>query len=151
MSRYYWEVARHRKNRTGTTIDHSTYVSLARFRYRLRLFQRFSENAARGAGLTPSQHQLMLAVKGWWGTEPPTVGDVAELLQLKHHSTVELAKRTEARGMIHVVVDPHDGRRRYLSLTEAGEDKLHDLSVLHREEIRRFRSELNQVLNSLDD
>lgn len=130
-------------------VDDLTYQALARFRYKLRLFHRFSEDAARAAGLTPTQHQLMLAIKGWWGPQPPTIGDLAELLQLKHHSTVELAKRTEVTGMIESQPDPSDRRRRQLTLTNAGQRKLHHLSVLHRHEIRRFRSELNEVLGSL--
>ncbi|MEL7155715.1 MAG: MarR family winged helix-turn-helix transcriptional regulator [Actinomycetota bacterium] len=109
-----------------SVVDDTTYQALARFRYQLRLFHRFSEDAARAAGLTPSQHQLMLAIKGWWGPRPPTIGDLAELLQLKHHSTVELAKRTEATGMVESEPDPSDRRRRQLSLTAAGERKLYD-------------------------
>lgn len=144
------EAGRMEHEAPADVMDDTTYQSLARFRYQLRLFQRFSEDAARAAGLTPSQHQLMLAIKGWWGPRPPTIGDLAELLQLKNHSTVELAKRTESTGMVRSRPDPSDRRRRQLTLTTAGERKLHDLSVLHRDEIRRFRSALNDVLGSLD-
>lgn len=159
MTRYYLIVAEAGK-RTARSVEQveqveqvevSVYQSLARFRYQLRLFDRFSENAARAAGLTPSQHQLLLAIKGWWGDDLPTITDVAELLQLKHHSTVELAKRTQARGMIRIVTDPGDGRRRQLILTTAGERTLQDLAILHRDEIRRFRRQLNDILTSLDD
>jgi DNA-binding MarR family transcriptional regulator len=131
-------------------ISDADYQALARFRHALRIFQRFSEDAARAAGLTPAQHQLLLAVKGWIGDDPPTIGEVAERLQLKHHSAVELVQRAAAAGLIETAPDVHDGRRQRLSVTEAGEQKLESLSVLHRDELRRFRLDMNDVLRELD-
>src|SRR5689334_2883021 len=76
------------------------YRALAEFRYRVRCFLRFSEAAARSAGLAPQQHQLLLAVRGTRGNDAPTIGALAERLQLRHHSTVELVDRMEARGLV---------------------------------------------------
>ena len=59
------------------------------------MFQRFSEDAARSAGVTPAQHQLVLAIKGWPRPDPPAVSDIADRLQLRNHSTVELVRRAE--------------------------------------------------------
>ena len=131
-------------------LSRPTTEALARFRHALRVFQRFSEDAARRAGLTPAQHQLLLAVKGWAGDEPPTIGDVADVLQLKHHSAVELVQRAAAAGLVETAADPADGRRQLLALTDAGEAKLASLSLLHRDELRRFRPEMNDVLRELD-
>jgi DNA-binding MarR family transcriptional regulator len=115
------------------------YQSLARFRRALRVFLHFSETAAREAGLTPAQHQLMLAVKGWEGARPPSIGDLAATLLLRHHSTVELVSRGEEAGMVVRRPDALDGRRQRVHLTARGEEKLARLSALHREELRRFR------------
>ena len=126
------------------------YQALARFRHALRVFLRFSEDAARAAGPTPAHHQLLLAVKGWDGDRPPTVADLAEVLQLRHHSTVELIQRATAAGLVRSEVDPDDHRRQRTGLTDRGEELLRSLSLQHRDELRRFRSEMNDVLNELD-
>jgi DNA-binding MarR family transcriptional regulator len=126
------------------------YRALARFRHALRIFQRFSEDAARAAGITPAQHQLLLAIKGWDGDGAPTIGDVADWLQLKHHSTVELCQRAAAAGLVETSHDRSDARRHLLELTNAGDAKLAALSLLHRDELRRFRTEMQDVLRELD-
>lgn len=126
------------------------YRSLAQFRHALRVFQRFSEEAARAEGLTPSQHQLLLAVRGWDGGGPPSTSDLADALQLKLHSVVELAQRAEAAGLVERSVDPVDGRRQLVALTPLGSEKLASLSLLHRDELRRFRAEMVDVLRELD-
>lgn len=124
------------------------YRVLARFRYALRVFLKFSENAARAAGLTPNQHQLLLAVKGH-PNDAPTIGEVAEWLQLQHHSTVELVDRAVEAGYVERHVDPSDRRRQRLELTKSGERTLEGLSAAHREELRRFRDEMAEVLREL--
>lgn len=126
------------------------YVALARFRRALRVFQRFSENAARAAGVTPAQHQLMLAVKGFDGTGPPSVSELADALQLRTHSTVELVGRAQAAELLETAMDPADHRRQLVTVTPRGEELLSSLSALHRDELRRFRSEMNEVLRELD-
>lgn len=135
-------------SRPLTTRD---YRTLATFRRALRVFLRFSEEAARGAGLTPAQHQLLLAIRGHDGDRPPSIGELADALQQRHHSTVELADRAEAAGLVRRQVDPTDARRQLIELTDRGEDMLASLSVLHRDELRRFREEMLDVLNELDE
>ncbi len=125
------------------------YEALARFRHGLRVFLSFSEAAARAAGLPPAQHQLLLAIRGWTGDGDPTIGDVAEMLVLRHHSVVELVQRAAAAGLITSTPDPADGRRQRLHLTTDGATKLADLSALHRDELRRFRTELSPILHEL--
>ncbi len=126
------------------------YRALARFRHALRPFERFSEQAARDAEVTPAQHQLLLAVKGHPGGSPP-LADIAEMLQLRLHSAGELVDRAGARGLIVRPVGPADHRRVLLELTDGGDAKLASLSVLHRDELRRFRGEMNDLLRELDD
>src|ERR1017187_10959937 len=78
----------------------SEYETLAAFRYALRQFMRFSEAAAREAGITAQQHQALLAVKGFPGRDRVTVGELAERLQLRHHSTVGLVDRLVAGEVV---------------------------------------------------
>ena len=126
------------------------YQALARFRHALRVFQRFSEDAARGAGITPGHHQLMLAIRGHAGGAP-IIGDLAEVLQLKHHSVVGLIDRAEAAGLVERENDPDDHRRQRVTLTAEGVDVLERLSTTHRDELRRFRAEMVDVLSELAD
>jgi DNA-binding MarR family transcriptional regulator len=130
-------------------LSDSEYRALATFRHALRVFLRFSEEAARTEGLTPAQHQLLLAVRGWWGPGPPAVAEVADALQLRPHSALELARRAEQAGLVELAPDPEDARRQVLHLTARGEDSLAHLSALHRDELRRFRTEMNAVLDEL--
>jgi DNA-binding MarR family transcriptional regulator len=124
------------------------YRTLARFRFALRVFLRFSEDAARAAGLTPNQHQLLLAVRGH-PDAPPAITDLAEWLQLRHNSTVELVDRAVDAGLLDRQLDEHDRRRQRLALTAKGEAVLQSLSKSHREELRRFREEMSEVLQEL--
>lgn len=124
------------------------YRALTRFRHALRSFLHFSEEAARQAGLTPAQHQLLLTIKGN-EAGPPTIGEAAEWLKLRHHSAVELVDRAAAAGLVERVADSSDARIQRLFLTPLGEDMLAGLSALHREELRRFRDEMLEHLVSL--
>jgi len=125
------------------------YVALARFRQSLRVFQAFSEGAARRVGVAPAQHQLLLAIRGHQGADAPVVGDLAEALQLRHHSTVELVDRATTAGLVERHADPTDHRRQRVVLTDAGRRVLEDLSIEHRAELRRFRSGLTEILEEL--
>jgi DNA-binding MarR family transcriptional regulator len=122
-------------------VTDAEYQSLAKFRRALRSFLHFSEQAAKDAGLTPSQHQLLLAIRGADTGRAPTIGEVADWMKLRHHSTVELIDRAEAAGLVKRIQDAEDQRRQRLVLTREGESKLAALSALHREELRRFREE----------
>jgi DNA-binding MarR family transcriptional regulator len=125
------------------------YQALARFRYALRKFLRFSEEAARAAGITPLQHQLLLAVRGF-PSGLPSITDLAEQLQQRHHSVVELVDRAEAAGLVRRSTDRSDGRRHVVDLTETGNAALAGLYAANRAELRRFRREMSDLLRELD-
>ncbi len=127
------------------------YQALANFRHALRRFLRFSEEAARAEGLAPNQHQLLLAIRGWLRDTPPSITDMAEALQLRHHSTVELVQRAETAGLVRHRRDEEDKRRQLIELTAEGHRKLATLSVLHRDELRRFRNQLADLLQAIDE
>ncbi|WGS21188.1 MULTISPECIES: MarR family transcriptional regulator [unclassified Bradyrhizobium] len=146
--------SKHRQAPAGTTTRSAAagavdYEALARFRYRLRSFLAFSENAARKAGLTPQQHQALLGIKGFVHPGPATVGDIARFLLIRHHSAVELMNRMAKLGLISRVSDPTDARRVQLKLTKKGEQKLQALSKRNVEELRRAASPaLHRLLKS---
>lgn len=137
--------------RVGQPLSDGDYAALATFRYALRVFLAFSDQAAREAGLTPHQHQVLLAVRGFRNGHPPSIGDLAESLQIRHHSAVELVDRVQEQGLVQRVADPTDGRRQLVALTDTGQAKLEELSVLHRHELSRFRGELAAVLRILPE
>jgi DNA-binding MarR family transcriptional regulator len=112
------------------------YESLAELRYQIRCFLHFSEQAARAACLEPHQHQLMLALKGLPQGVRPRVRELAERLQIQHHSTVELVNRLAARGYVNRHRGVEDHREVLLSLTPKGERVLKELSLHHRAELR---------------
>src|SRR5262245_8517500 len=133
-----------------TGLSERDYRALARFRHALRVFLHFSEQAARHAGLAPNQHQLLLAIRGWDGADTgPTIGDIAAQLQLQHHSVVELVNRAVLAGLVVRQPDPDDRRRQRLVLTDHGARKIAALSAAHRDELRRFREEMTNVLDEL--
>src|ERR1700756_363795 len=114
----------------------SDYQSLAELRYQIRRFLHFSEQAARKAGLEPRQHQLMLALKGLPKSVRPRVRELAERLQIEHHSTVELVNRLSTRGLIRRHPAGEDRREVLLTLTPKGEKMLGELSLHHKAELR---------------
>ncbi len=129
--------------------DHD-YESSLRFRYALRQFLAFSEREAQAVGLTPQQHQLLLAVRGH-PSAAPSMTEVAEVLLVKVHSVVELVDRAEQAGLVTRSPDPSDARRQCLSLTPRGEVLLAQLTAVHLDELRRFRAELVEALDDLAD
>ncbi len=118
------------------------YEDLLTLRTGLRRFLRWSEQQAEGVGLTPAQHQLLLAIRGHTDRHGPTVGEVADYLLLRHHSTVGLVDRADAAGLVKRVRDPKDHRVVRLQLTEAGTKRLEALSELHLEELGRLSQKL---------
>lgn len=118
-----------------------TVRDLAQFRYRLRLFLRFSEQAARSAGVTPQQHQLMLGVAGFTGHGWATISELAECLQERHNAVVALVTRAVAAGLVHKRKDGADRRVVRVELTAHGRQILAGLTRLHRRELARFRRE----------
>src|SRR5580704_5526749 len=111
------------------------YESLAEVRHQIRRFLRFSEGVARTAGLEPHQHQLMLALKGLPQAVRPRVRELAERLQIEHHSTVELVNRLAAGGYVNRQRGDRDHREVLLSLTPKGEKVLRELSLHHHAEL----------------
>jgi DNA-binding MarR family transcriptional regulator len=130
-----------------TSIRDEDYRRLLGFRTALRRFLRWSEGEARAAGLTPAQHQLLLAVKGHPDPAGPTIGEVADYLVVRHHSVVELVDRAAGAGLIRRARDETDHRAVRVLLTPQGERAIEKLSRLHLEEIRR----LAPLLSSLED
>lgn len=128
----------------------SDYQALAEFRYQIRRFVHFSEEAARAAGIEPQHHQLMLAVKGRSeGNEPPRIGRLAERLQIQHHSAVELVDRLARKGLITRTRGEQDRREVYVQLTARGERILNELTLHTRAELRSAAPALVATLRKL--
>ena len=134
---------------SDSEITHQEYQALAEFRYQLRRFLRFSEQAAREVGLEPQQHQLLLTIKGLPADRTASVGELAERLQIQHHSTVELINRMVERRLLERNRDENDQRRVLVSLTAYGDEVLRKLSLLHRMELRTTGPALVQALYAL--
>ena len=122
------------------------FEHLLAFRSSLRQFERWSDAQARAAGLTHVQHQLLVAVKGHPGPEPPTVRELAEYLLLRHHSTVELVDRAEAAGIVRRVPDARDGRLVRVRLTPRGERVLNELTPAHLVELHALAAVLDELV-----
>ena len=122
------------------------YQALAGFRYEIRRFLNFSENAARAAGIEPQQHQALLALKGLPPALPATVGALAERLQIRHHSAVELSRRLEAKGLLQRIRSRADAREVLLRVSARGERLLERLSLSHRDELRTAGPRLIEAL-----
>lgn len=123
-------------------LDDADYERLLAFRDGLRRFLHWSEQQARAAGLSPAQHQLLLAIRGDRTPGGPTIGDVAAHLLLKHHSTVELVDRAVAADLVERRVDAHDQRIVRLALTRLGARRLRDLATQHLAELDRLSPRL---------
>ena len=130
-------------------LSKSEYELLAAFRYALRQFFRFSEDAARGMGLEPQQHQALLAVLGFPGRDRVTLGELAEQLQVRPHSAVGLVNRLEAQELVTRQAGPEDKRQVYVALTPHGREILETLSAAHRDELRRMGPQLADLLKHL--
>jgi DNA-binding MarR family transcriptional regulator len=114
------------------------YEELLGFRTALRRFSRWSEDQARAVGLTPAQHQLLLAIKGHPSATAPTIGELSDYLVSKHHSVVELIDRAVDAGLVERRRDEADQRIVHLILTPLGEERIEELSRLHLEELRNL-------------
>lgn len=125
------------------------YKAMAEFRYQIRRFLRFSEHAARESGLEPQQYQLMLAIKGTDNGERPRIGDIAERLQIQHHSTVELVDRLGKRNLVRRRRSENDRREVFLELTPKGHRLLQELALHHRSEIREMGPALVSALKKV--
>lgn len=110
------------------------FIALSKLRYELRKFLAFSEAAAAANGLTPQQHQVLLAIKGS-PDDVLTVGEIADRMLLRHHSAGELVSRLERMGLVSREHDPRDRRRINIRVTELTEAKLRLLSGAHLDEL----------------
>ena len=131
------------------------YELLADFRYALRRFAAFSENAAAGLDLMPQQHQALLAIKGTRKSTPSRrglyVGEIAERLLIRPHTAAELVGRLARLDLVSREADPEDGRRVEVVLTARAERMLEDLSASHLEELRAMRPLLTRLLTRIGD
>lgn len=127
-------------------VSKADYERLAAFRYALRRFLRFSEEMAAAQGLTPQQHQVLLAVQGMPGAEQATIGELAERLQLRHHSVVGLVDRLEKEKLLRREASPDDGRSVVVRLTAAGLRRLATISAANRGELSRVGPDLQAAL-----
>jgi DNA-binding MarR family transcriptional regulator len=123
------------------------FQRLLAFRDGLRRFLRWSEDQARAVGLTGAQHQLLLAVRGHGG--PPSIGEVAQHLLLRHHSVVELVDRAAAAGLVERIHDVDDQRVVRIRLSDTGARKVEALAGAHLEELSRLRSRFTGLWDDL--
>ena len=126
------------------------YRALAEFRFQIRKFLHFSETAVLAAGIEPQQHQLLLVVKAFTGSrDGPTIGYIAERLQVRHHSAVELITRMEARGLLCRQAAERDRRQVIVALTDRGEFLLDSLSTVHLQEVQQIGPKLVATLQEV--
>jgi DNA-binding MarR family transcriptional regulator len=139
-----------RKSRSQALSD-AEYRALAEFRYALRRFLAFSKSAAEAAGLTPRQHQSLLTIKGYPGRPRATVGELAERLQIRHHSAVGLVDRLTELGLVARRAGTRDRRETYVELTRRGEAKLRRLALAHRLELRKIAPVFATLVRRISD
>ncbi|MFT3783824.1 MAG: MarR family transcriptional regulator [Nibricoccus sp.] len=128
----------------------SHYETLAAIRQALRRFLRFSKEAAREARIPPAQHQALLAIKGHVGSELISITQLAERLDLRHHSAGELVDRLESRKLIRREPSAKDRRRVGLRLTARGEALIEKLSTAHLQELRQLGPDLRRLLKLVE-
>jgi DNA-binding MarR family transcriptional regulator len=127
----------------------SDYQSLAEFRYQIRKFLHFSDQAVRNAGLEHGQYQLMLAIKGMPPGSRPRIRELANRMQIRHHSAVELINRLESGGYVRRHRAEDDRREVLLALTPSGERTLEQLALHHHEQLRSAGPTLLAALQRL--
>lgn len=122
-----------------TGLGKAQYEALSEFRYQLRRFLRFSEDAARSEGLTPLQYQLLLHVRGFPGRDWATVGELSERLQTQHHGVVALLTRCEELKLLRRRRSEEDRRQVEVHLLRKGEQSLARLAARHEAELRSLK------------
>jgi len=124
------------------------YEALAAFRYALRKFFRFSEEAAAQSGLSSRQYQALLTIRGFPDRDEVTIGEIAEWLQIRHHSAVGLVDRLVAQHLVTRKRGKADKRQVYIRLTPKGKKILEKLALLNKEELMRLRPQISQAIFS---
>jgi DNA-binding MarR family transcriptional regulator len=127
----------------------SDYQALAEFRYQIRRFLHFSEQVVKQSGLERGQYQLMLAIKGMPPDVRPRISELANRMQIRHHSAVELVNRLEGGGYVHRTRARDDRREVLLALTPKGEKVLSELALHHHDELRSSGPELVTALRRI--
>jgi DNA-binding MarR family transcriptional regulator len=123
-------------------LSEEQYQVLLVFRTALRRYLQWSAVESARMGLTPQQHQLLLAVRAHPGPKPPSIGDLSDYLVIRHHSAVELAKRAEAAGLVRRADDPDDQRVVRMTLTDEGRRVISALAERHMTELQRVSDRL---------
>lgn len=123
------------------------YSELLQFRLAMRRFILWSRTQTSRVGLTPTQHLLLLVIRG--RSTPPSVGDIAEALMLKHHSAVELVDRAETAGFVDRIYGSQPGRTVRVRLTVDGSRALHSVTKANLNELRRVAPQLKALLDQL--
>lgn len=118
------------------------YKAQALFRHAIRRFLRLSEDNSREAGITPQQYQLLLAIKGMDNRDWATVSELANSLQLRHHSAVGLCQRAEQIGLVNIIRDTQDKRSVRVYLTEQGETLLATIAIKNRSELENLKDDI---------
>jgi DNA-binding MarR family transcriptional regulator len=126
------------------------YSRLLEFRRAIRKFLKYSKTQAAKLDLTPTQHQLLLAIRGHRGEGGPTIGEAAECLLIRHHSAVELIDRAENAGLVRRIPDAEDQRVVRLALTASGARKLERISAANLSEIGRLGPEFRDVWQAIE-
>jgi DNA-binding MarR family transcriptional regulator len=131
-------------------LEQRHYQRLLAFRTGLRRFLRWSADQAATVGVTPAQHQLLLAIRGHPDPAGPTIRDVAGCLLVRHHSAVELVDRAVAAGLVERRQDRDDLRAVRLRPTADGADRLARLTAVHQGQLRRLAPQLEALWDGLD-
>lgn len=148
----YWMgiVTRYKRGSTARgPVSSAELHALVQFRYRIRRFLHFSEQAARSAGLEPQQYQMMLAIRGMQPEVQPSIRNIAERLQIQHHSAVELVDRSVARSLVRRSRSDADRRQVLVELTPKGERLLRELAAHHRDALSEQAPALVESLTTL--
>ncbi|WP_144110151.1 MarR family winged helix-turn-helix transcriptional regulator [Paraburkholderia sp. BCC1886] len=124
-------------------LEKADFEQLSAFRYQMRRFERFSEQAAQSEGITPLQYLLLLHIKGYPERDWATIGELAERLQAQHHGVVALVSRCEALGLVKRRVSESDRRQVEVYLLKPGEKTLAKLAALHRAELKSLQGSFN--------
>ncbi len=127
------------------------YQRLLAFRTGLRRYLHWAEERAVDAGITPAQHQLLLAIRGRVEPGDPTVSDLAAELLLRHHSVVELIDRAEAAGLVRRRQDHEDHRVVRVAITGLGTRRLGELAGKHLEELARMAPTMQPIWERAND
>ncbi|MET0477052.1 MAG: MarR family transcriptional regulator [Actinomycetota bacterium] len=131
-------------------LDQRDYERLLAFRTGLRRFLYWSGQQAEAAGITPAQHQLLLAVRGHPGPDGPTIGEIASYLLVRHHSAVEVIARADTAGLVARQADSGDARTVRVVLTDSGRERLEKLAASHLEELARLTNRMHTLWAGLD-